>query len=159
MTASALGRFDEAQELLRQALARDPLEAFTYATLSAYYIQKGQWPEAAKAGIRAHDLMPNIFDEDYIAQIALARGDPQAALAALPQVTSPIEAASLKERALRALGRNAEADSALSALQKVAATAAPGEVARVYALRGESNAAFQWLDRAYDLRDSTIAQI
>jgi Tfp pilus assembly protein PilF len=42
MTAATLGRTDEAQQLLRQALARDPLEAFTYDTLSDFLIQKGQ---------------------------------------------------------------------------------------------------------------------
>jgi hypothetical protein len=60
MTAATLGRFDEAQDLLRQALARDPLEAFSYATISGYLMQKGQWSDALQAGARAHDLMPLI---------------------------------------------------------------------------------------------------
>jgi TolB-like protein/DNA-binding winged helix-turn-helix (wHTH) protein/cytochrome c-type biogenesis protein CcmH/NrfG len=159
MTAATLGRTDEAQELLRQALARDPLEAFTYDMLSDFLIQKGQWSEAAKAAERAHDLMPAIFDEGYIAVIALARGNPQGALAALPQVTSPIEAAGLKERALRALGRKVEADSALAELEKMAATAEPAALARIYALRSESDPAFHWLDRAYDMHDSVLSDI
>jgi hypothetical protein len=87
--------------------------------------------------------MPDIFDEDYLAQIALARGDPQAALDALSLVRSPIEAASLKERALRALGRKNEADAALAHLKALAAVGSPSQIARAYALRGESDLAFE----------------
>jgi Flp pilus assembly protein TadD len=41
MTAGTLGRFDEAEDLLRKALALDPMEAFTYSTLSDYLRQSG----------------------------------------------------------------------------------------------------------------------
>jgi TolB-like protein len=159
LTASTLGHSDQVLSLLRQALARDPLEAFTYATISDYFRQTGQWSEALQAGARAHDLMPHVMGQSYIAEIALARGDPQDSLAALPRVESPIEAASLKARAYRALGRNAEADAALAELEKIGATDAPGRIARIYALRGERDSAFKWLGRAYELRDSTISEI
>jgi tetratricopeptide (TPR) repeat protein len=159
LTASTLGHSDQVLSLLRQALARDPLEAFTYATISDYFSREGQWSAALQAGARAHDLMPHVFGESYIAEIALARGDPQGSLAALPRVESPIEVASLKARAYRALGRNAEADAALAELAKIAATDAPGQIGRIYALRGERDSAFKWLDRAYELRDSTISEI
>jgi hypothetical protein len=36
---------------------------------------------------------------------------------------------------------------------------APAEIARIYALRGERDSAFKWLDRSYELRDSTAADI
>jgi TolB-like protein/Flp pilus assembly protein TadD len=159
MTARTLGRFDEAQSLLREALARDPLEAFSYGTISGYYMQSGQWTEALKAGARAHDLMPRVWGEKYIAEIALARGDPQAALTALSHVESPIEVSSLKARAFRALGRNADADIALAELEKLAANDAPAEIARIYALRGDRDLAFKWLDRSYELRDVAAADI
>jgi TolB-like protein len=159
MTARTLGRFDEAQSLLREALARDPLEAFTYGTISGYFMQSGQWTEALKAGARAHDLMPHVWGENYIAEIALARGEPQAALAALSHVESPIEVSSLKTRAFRALGRNADADAALAELEKLAANDAPAEIARIYALRGDRDLAFKWLDRSYELRDVAAADI
>ena len=159
LTAGTLGRLDEAQDLLQKALARDPLEAFTYATLSDYLRQNGQWSEATKAGARAHDLMPSIYDESYIAEIALSRGDPQAALIALPRVKSPTEVASVKARAFRALGRRADADAALAELEKTAATDAPGELARVYALLGDRDLSFKWLDRSYELRDPSVVDI
>jgi hypothetical protein len=38
-------------------------------------------------------------------------------------------------------------------------TDAPAEIARIYALRGERDSAFKWLDRSYELRDSTVAEI
>jgi hypothetical protein len=65
--------------------------------------------------------------------IALTRGNPPAALAALPQVTSPIQATGLKECALRALGRKAEVDIALAQVKKMAATADPAALARIFA--------------------------
>lgn len=32
----------------------------------------------------------------------------------------------------------------------------PSEIARVYAFRGEKDRAFEWLDRAYDVRDQDL---
>ena len=159
MTAGTLGRFDEAEDLLRKALALDPMEAFSYSTLSDYLRQSGHWPEATKAGARAHDLMPSIFDNRYVAEIALCRGDPQAALSALPLVRSPIEVVSIKARAFRALGRNQDAAAALTELEKTAAADAPTEIARVYALFGERDLSFKWLDHSYEVRDPGIVDI
>lgn len=159
MTAGTLGRFDEAEDLLRKALTLDPMEAFTYSTLSEYLRQSGHWPEATKAGARAHDLMPSIFDNRYVAEIALSRGDPQAALLALSRVRSPIEIASIKARAFHALGKNQDAAAALAELEKTAAADAPAEIARVYALLGERDLSFKWLDHSYELRDPDIVDI
>jgi TolB-like protein len=159
MTAESLGRFDEAETLMRKALTLDPMEAFSYSILSDYLRDGGRWVEAAQAGARAHELMPSLFDESYLAQIALDRGDAQAALSALPRVSSPIAVASIKARALHALGRTADADAALADLEKLAAADAPGEVARVYTFLGDRDRAFQWLDRSYELRDPTITGI
>jgi hypothetical protein len=89
----------------------------------------------------------------------LSRGDPQAALSALPGVRSPIEVASIKARAFRALGRNQDAAAALTELEKSAAADAPTKIARVYALLGERDLSFKWLDRSYEMRDPGIVDI
>ena len=58
--------------------------------------------------------------------------------------------------ALFAAGRKAESDSQLAEAIRRNGTSWPSETARLYAFRGEKDRAFEWLDRAYELRDPDI---
>jgi Flp pilus assembly protein TadD len=60
--------------------------------------------------------------------------------------------------ALDALGRRSEADEQLAAADKYAYVLAYN-VAQVYALRGDRDRAFTWLERAYRQRDSGMPQM
>ena len=60
--------------------------------------------------------------------------------------------------AYHALGRKRESDAALKALIKFPKRAA-WLVAEVYAFRGESDLAFEWLERAYADRDAGLAEM
>jgi len=51
------------------------------------------------------------------------------------------------------LGRHEESDAALSHLEKKYATSFAYNIARLHAYRGEINAAFDWLERAYRQRN------
>jgi serine/threonine-protein kinase len=56
--------------------------------------------------------------------------------------------------AYHALGREKKSDAALSEL--IAKYQEPGFVADVYACRNQPDQAFEWLDRAYAQRDSSL---
>ena len=56
--------------------------------------------------------------------------------------------------AYHALGRNEEADAALAELIAKYKAVMAFQVAQVYAFRGQSDLAFQWLERAYAQRDA-----
>ena len=53
-------------------------------------------------------------------------------------------------------GRKTESDAQLSEAIRHNGTSWPSEIARVYAFRGEKDHAFEWLDRAYEMRDEDL---
>jgi hypothetical protein len=61
--------------------------------------------------------------------------------------------------AFYALGRTEEADAALASFIKDYGESMAFQIAEVFAYRGEKDKAFEWLDRAYALRDSGLADI
>ncbi len=58
--------------------------------------------------------------------------------------------------ALFSAGRKKESDARLAHAIRQNGTSWPSEIARVYAFRGEKDRAFEWLDRAYELRDEDL---
>ena len=53
-------------------------------------------------------------------------------------------------------GHKGESDAQLTHAIKHNGTSWPSEIARVYAFRGERDRAFEWLDRAYEMRDEDL---
>ena len=53
-------------------------------------------------------------------------------------------------------GHKGESDAQLTQAIKRNGTSWPSEIARVYAFRGERDLAFEWLDRAYEMRDEDL---
>lgn len=51
------------------------------------------------------------------------------------------------------------ADAALKVLVEKGSEVAAFQIAEVYALRGDANATFQWLDRAWGIRDPGISYL
>ena len=58
--------------------------------------------------------------------------------------------------AYHALGRAGESDAAL---KKLIATGAAYQIAEVYGYRGESDKAYEWLERAYDQHDGGLLSL
>jgi hypothetical protein len=58
-----------------------------------------------------------------------------------------------------ALGREQDSNAALAALIAKYHTVAANQIAQVYAYRGESDKAFEWLERAYKQRDPGLPEI
>jgi hypothetical protein len=58
--------------------------------------------------------------------------------------------------ALFAAGRKTESNALLAEAIRHNGASWPSEIARVYAFRGEKVRAFEWLDRAYQLRDEDL---
>jgi hypothetical protein len=61
--------------------------------------------------------------------------------------------------AYHALGRKQESDRALAELIAKYQKGAAFQIAEVYAFRGEADAAFTWLERAYEQRDSGLSDV
>ena len=58
-----------------------------------------------------------------------------------------------------ALGHTAESDAALDELIREHGEAAAYQIARLHAMRGDAERAFEWLERAYRQRDAGLASM
>jgi TolB-like protein/Tfp pilus assembly protein PilF len=147
--AQNLGRFDDALEFVNASLAQDPLNASAYMVLNLIQLGRGR-PEQAEAAIRRTLELNPLFTRAhyFLGCVLLARGDPHAALAEMLKEKQDRSRLSGSAMAYFALGRKADSDTVLAQMLKTEA-AHTYFVALIYAFRGETDEAFQWLDRAY----------
>jgi TolB-like protein/DNA-binding winged helix-turn-helix (wHTH) protein/tetratricopeptide (TPR) repeat protein len=135
-------RFDEAIELLRQAVAADPLSAVTRDSLASLLYLAGRFEEARTEFLRTLEISPTSPSSDLGLNLIQA-GRFDEALAFAERL--PAGEARNQELALayHALGRKAEADAALREL--IASAHNRFLIAEVCAYRGDIDEAFKWL--------------
>jgi TolB-like protein len=159
--ARSLGRLDDAIAMGVVATARDPVSTSGHANLGRGYLYAGR-PDAAIASLRtALGLSPGYLGAHYNIGVALLlKGQPQAALAEMQQEpdAGPSRLIGLAV-ALHALGRKAESDAALAELMRKHEKDSAFNIAYVLADRGETDRAFEWLDRAVASHDTGLADI
>jgi TolB-like protein/DNA-binding winged helix-turn-helix (wHTH) protein/tetratricopeptide (TPR) repeat protein len=155
--ATTLGQLDKAESFYRLAADRDPLSPGARLGLTLVLIRQGRYDEATAIARQAEaPVQPGMHAA--LAFILLRQHKPQAALAEIEQ--EPEE----RWRILRLpsiydeLGRHPDADRALADLSN-RYSGHPYSVAMVYASRGQADDAFQWLERARQVRDFEIVWI
>jgi TolB-like protein/DNA-binding winged helix-turn-helix (wHTH) protein/tetratricopeptide (TPR) repeat protein len=152
--ALALGQRDRALSYFESAVAADPLDPDKYNLLGQALILKGRSDEAQVALHKALLIdSSQLFSHWYLGRIALASGDPEAALAEIDH--EPFEEIRLvgTSIAVFAQGRKVDSDIPLRVLEQKFAKLNPADIAMVYAYRGDKDKAFAWLDRAFVERD------
>jgi TolB-like protein len=157
---AALGRFDEALAMDRQAMELDPLNPSGGVSLgqTAYYA--GRLDEAATALKKALELAPGRpHGHNMLGRVYLALLRPQEARAEMEQESDPLWRLHGQALAYHALGRKKDSDAALAGFIAKYHGEAAFQIAEVYAFRGETDRAFEWLERAYSQRDSGLAEI
>ena len=150
-SAAIFGRFDEALELNRRAVDLDPVDANTWAKLAETEVFMGQLDQAAADCKKALELKSDV--STALIQIYLMQGRPQDALPEVDRVHYAPLRAFLYALTYHALGREKESDTALNELITKYHASNASEIAMVYAFRGQTDKAFEWLDRAYAQRD------
>ena len=152
----ALGQWDTAIRDLNSSIALDPLYANGYYLLGLSHLAAGHWNEAEAALKRAFEIAPNFTAiHSNLAKALLLKGEKQAALQQID--LEPGEERKWAGRAVinHALGRQADSDAALKRLTGLASNSVY-TIAYVHAFRGESDAAFLWLERAFTQKDSNL---
>ena len=151
-----LGRFDEAERQARQAVELDPLSTVTHGNLARVLFYAGKLDEADSAARKAAELQPTgAGSHRFQVLIAAQRGDGEAALREAQLEPDPGFRRFELAVAHYVRGDRAAADAALADL--IANAAREGfayQIAEVYALRGEKDKAFEWLQIAFDDRDA-----
>jgi serine/threonine protein kinase/Tfp pilus assembly protein PilF len=158
--AATLGRFDEAIELSRRAIELDPLQTRAHAGLAINAYRAGQLEMAKRAIQKALELNPQRpAAHTILGCIYLAQSKPEEALVEMQKEQIPIWRGHGLALGYYATGKRKEADAALSEYIQEHQNVAAFQIAEIYAFRGETDKAFEWLERAYRQRDGGIAQM
>jgi tetratricopeptide (TPR) repeat protein len=157
---ATLGQMEPAIDLTRQALATDPLNALWHVWLGLYLIPLDRLDEAETAIRMAIELQPGAAGFYYqLTIVQIQRGNSAAALATARQELPSIFQDIALAWALQIGDDHAAADAALRVLTDKYAGSAAYQIAEVYALRGDADRAFEWLERAWTNRDSGIVYL
>src|SRR5262249_54979305 len=147
------GRFDEAERQARQAVELDPLSTVTQANLARVLFYAGKLDEADAAGRKSAELQPTgAGNRRWQVLIAAQRGDGETALREAQ--LEPDEGYRRFELAIAqyVVGDRQAADGALADLLSEAREVFAYKIAEVYAVRGEKEKAFDWLQPSFDDR-------
>jgi predicted Zn-dependent protease len=109
---------------------------------------------------KALDLNPQAaFVHVTLGKILIAEAKPQQALAEIEKEPNDWERLTARAFVYHTLGREKDSNAALASLIAKHDTDSAYQIAEVYAFSGESDKAFEWLDRAYKQRDAGLPEI
>jgi TolB-like protein/cytochrome c-type biogenesis protein CcmH/NrfG len=158
--ARTQGRLEEAIGLYRRALEQDPLSTSAYNNLGMALHAANRLAEAEVAYRRALELAPQrVGTRSLLSLILIAQDRGEEAVA--EAFREPEELYRLWALAIinHAAGRGAESDDALRDLVEKYADGSTSQIAEAHGARGEADAAFEWLDRAYAQRDGGLIEM
>jgi len=154
------GQMEEAERQARQAVELDPLSAATQFTLGRVLFYAGKLDEADAAGRKMAELQPSASSSHrWQVLVAVQRGDGEAALREAQ--LEPNDSIRRFELALAQYvrGDRKAADAALADLIANSRNSLAYQIAQVYAVRGETDKAFEWLQIAVDNQDGGIPSL
>jgi TolB-like protein/Flp pilus assembly protein TadD len=154
------GRMEEAERQARQAVELDPLSAATQFTLGRVLFYAGKLDEAYAAGRKLAELQPSASSSHrWQVLVAVQRGDGETALREAQ--LEPDDSIRPFELALAQYvrGDRKAADAALADLIANSRDGLAYQVAQVYAVRGEADKAFEWLQIAFDNHDGGMPSL
>jgi TolB-like protein/Tfp pilus assembly protein PilF len=154
-----LGRVDEAIDLYRQSIARDPVSADGHFFLGRTLYAAHRLEEAAVSLNMARSLGPVGAEGAlyFLGKVLLAQGDAPGALATMQQELFPAYHLTGLAIVQHALGNHEASDAALHRLMEELPILAGYQIAEIFAFRGDINSAFEWLDSSYDNRDAGMS--
>ena len=150
-----LGRLDEAERQARHAVELDPLSVIAQGNLARVLFFAGKLDEADATARKAAELQPaSASSHRWQTLIAAQRGDGETALREAQ--LEPDEGYRRFELALAQYVRSdrAAADAALADLIANGRDNLAYQIAEVYAVRGEKDKAFEWLQISFDNHDT-----
>ena len=158
--ASNLGRLDESLALREQILKDDPLDVITLYNIGNTRFMQGRLQEAEAAYRRLLELNPEDWGtHTQLALILLLQERPREAWTELALEIDPQQQEIGRIHVLPALDRGDEASQRLEAFIEENQSWAAYPIAQIYAMRGQTDNAFLWLDRAYVQHDGYLADM
>jgi TolB-like protein len=145
----------QAEKLARQAIELDPLAYLARGNLARILLAEGKLDEADAEARKSAELQPTAAGSHrWQVVVAVLRGDGEAALREAQ--LEPNEGYRRLELALAhyARGDRPAADAALAEMVARDRNLLAYQIAEVYAWRGETDKAFEWLQISYDNHDT-----
>jgi len=150
-----LGDLDEAEKLARQAVELDPLAYQSQNNLARILWFKGKLDEAEAVARTAAELQPTAASSHrWQVMVAVGRHDGKTALHEAQSEPDEGYRRFLIALAHYVRGDRVEADAALADLIATGRGQLDYQIADVYALRGEIDKAFEWLQISYESHDT-----
>ncbi len=158
--AITLGRLDQAIALAEYAVTRDPVSPSANYYLGITYSDAGRLDEAIASFRTTLTLSLGYIGAQYsIGKALLLKGEPESALAAMQQEADEGWRLIGLVMAHHALGQAAASDAALAELIAKYEQDAAYNIAYLMAFRGETDRAFDWLNKAVAYNDPGLSEI
>jgi len=154
LQGNLIGNYEQHVAAVREAVAHDPLDMTSRSNLAGALQYAGHLDESMSEFRTIERLDPRVaglYSEMCITLLLM--GKPQQALAAANKETDEPERLYSLALANWAVGQRSESDAALHKFEGGFARLEPATIARVYAFRGQNDASFEWLERAYRQHD------
>jgi TolB-like protein len=158
INASISGHTDALIEWLHRYLERNPLDTSAISELALLQLSAGLLDKAAATSRKLLELNP-AFDggQALYGWTLLLMGKPTEALSAVEKESDDEQKLLLLACVYWTMGRRAESNSALGTLERTFAVRNGYDIAAVHAYRGETDAAFVWLERTYQQKKGDLA--
>ena len=158
--SATLGRMDESMAYYQKILVKEPLDLVALYNVGDTLLRQGRLEESKTAFRRLLELNPDDWGtHTQLGIILLKQGRPEDAWAELELEVDPQQQEIGRILALPALGRKEEAQKRLDAFIRENESWAAYPIAGMFAWHGDSDAAFKWLERAYQQRDGLMSTI
>jgi tetratricopeptide (TPR) repeat protein len=158
--AWSLGRLDTAIAIGEAETARDPVNGLAYDSLGDSYCSTGRWDACLASYRTSLALNPGYLGaHSGIAYALVKKGEPEAALAEAQQETAERWRLNNLSWIYDVLGRKAESDAAFAELIKKYEKQFPYGIALRLASRGETDRAFDYLNKAAAGHEPLLFQI
>ena len=159
-TLNGLGRFDEAIAKVKKAVELDPLNPFFQMSLSFYQYWAGEYDNAIAQARKTLEMDPNSAIAHVLSGLSLLKtGDTAGAMAELQKARMPDPGAwyqGFLGYAYAISGDRPKAEQSLRELEELAKRqyVSPTAFATIYLGLGEKEQCLDWLEKAYEQRDS-----
>ena len=158
--AMALGRIEESIALHRRASEQDPLSAPPHSNLGLTLHQAGRFAEAEAALRKALEIAPQrLLVHGVLARTIAAQGRGDEALGTAAREGDEGQRLFVLAIIHHTLGNETEADAALRDLIATHADDYAVQIAEAHAIRGDIDATFEWLEKAYVQRDFGLSEV
>lgn len=154
------GQLDQAVSYYRRASGTDPLNQRALDTLAGALEAAGLLKEAEQVERHLFSLNPDYFSiHATLAWILLRQGNAEQALLETEKDPDNFWSDLVRQLCLHALGRQAEADAALTTFIEKYHTFGAYQIAESFGFRNEADDAFKWLEIAYEQHDPGMAAL